>query len=321
MVDSSGNLFISEWYGNVIDVVTPDGELATIAGKGRPGYSGNGKAIDENIDSPTAVVMDPTTGDLLFVDNGNNCIRRIDMSGMMTTVAGICGLHGYSGDGGPATDAKLGRPLGLVLDGNGGFYFSDNDKGLVRHVDGATDTITTVAGAGTVSPLRIGSAGVAADTLDLGRTSYVVLADGNLYVTDLKLSIIVKIDTTSNIATVIAGTGKDGYSGDGGPATQAELNFPAGLAMDPAGNLYVADSMNNVVREIGTDGIIQTFAGTGVAGNYGNDVLATRARLLQPSGLTYANGNLYIADQQNDIVRMVNPEGIITTVAGSNSHP
>jgi hypothetical protein len=321
MVDSSGNLFISEWYGNVIDVVTPDGELATIAGKGRPGYSGNGKAIDENIDSPTAVVMDPTTGDLLFVDNGNNCIRRIDMSGMMTTVAGICGLHGYSGDGGPATDAKLGRPLGLVLDGNGGFYLSDNDKGLVRHVDGATDTITTVAGAGTVSPLRIGSAGVAADTLDLGRTSYVVLADGNLYVTDLKLSIIVKIDTTSNIATEIAGTGKDGYSGDGGPATQAELNFPAGLAIDPDGNLYVSDSMNNVVREIGTDGIIQTFAGTGVAGNYGNDVLATRARLLQPSGLTYANGNLYIADQQNDIVRMVNPEGIITTVAGSNSHP
>jgi len=315
MVDPSGNLFISEWYGNTIDVLAPDGSLATIAGKGRPGYSGDGKAIDENIDSPTAMAMEPD-GSLLFVDNGNNCIRHIDRSGMMTTVAGVCGVHGNSGDGGPATEAKLARPLGLVLDGAGGFYFSDNDKGLVQHVD-ATGKISTIAGAGSVSPLNIGPNGVKASSLDLGRTSYVLLdPKGNLYVTDLRLSIIVKIDPLG-IATVIAGTGKDGDSGDGGPATQAELNFPAGLAMDPQGNLYVADSFNNVIREIGTDGIIQTVVGTGVDGNSGNGVRATKARLSLPAGLTYANGNLYIADQNNDLVRMVDSNGIITTIAGT----
>jgi NHL repeat-containing protein len=315
MVDATGNLFISEWYGNTIDVLAPDGSLATIAGKGRPGYSGDGKAIDENIDSPTAMAMEPD-GSFLFVDNGNNCIRHIDTSGMMTTVAGVCGVHGNSGDGGPATEARLARPLGLVLDGTGGFYFSDNDKGLVQHVD-ATGKISTIAGAGSVSPLNIGPNGVKASSLDLGRTSYVLLdTKGNLYVTDLRLSIIVKIDPLG-IATVIAGTGKDGDSGDGGPATQAELNFPAGLAMDPQGNLYVADSFNNVIREIGTDGIIQTVVGTGVDGNSGNGVRATKARLSLPAGLTYANGNLYIADQNNDLVRMVDSNGIITTIAGT----
>jgi sugar lactone lactonase YvrE len=315
MVDATGNLFISEWYGNTIDVLAPDGSLATIAGKGRPGYSGDGKAIDENIDSPTAMAMEPD-GSFLFVDNGNNCIRHIDTSGMMTTVAGVCGVHGNSGDGGPATEARLARPLGLVLDGTGGFYFSDNDKGLVQHVD-ATGKISTIAGAGSVSPLNIGPNGVKASSLDLGRTSYVLLdTKGNLYVTDLRLSIIVKIDSLG-IATVIAGTGKDGDSGDGGPATQAELNFPAGLAMDPQGNLYVADSFNNVIREIGTDGIIQTVVGTGVDGNSGNGVRATKARLSLPAGLTYANGNLYIADQNNDLVRMVDSNGIITTIAGT----
>ncbi|HEV8087981.1 MAG TPA: hypothetical protein VGQ50_04840 [Actinomycetota bacterium] len=315
MVDATGNLFISEWYGNTIDVLAPDGSLATIAGKGRPGYSGDGKAIDENIDSPTAMAMEPD-GSFLFVDNGNNCVRHIDTSGMMTTVAGVCGVHGNSGDGGPATEARLARPLGLVLDGTGGFYFSDNDKGLVQHVD-ATGKISTIAGAGSVSPLNIGPNGVKASSLDLGRTSYVLLdTKGNLYVTDLRLSIIVKIDSLG-IATVIAGTGKDGDSGDGGPATQAELNFPAGLAMDPQGNLYVADSFNNVIREIGTDGIIQTVVGTGVDGNSGNGVRATKARLSLPAGLTYANGNLYIADQNNDLVRMVDSNGIITTIAGT----
>jgi trimeric autotransporter adhesin len=314
MVDPSGNVFLSEWYGNKIDVVPPDGSLVTIAGKGPPGYSGDGRALDENIDSPTAMAL--ADDSLLFVDNGNSCIRRIDTQGMMTTVAGRCGFEGYSGDGGPATDARLSRPLGLVLDGHGdgGYYFSDNDHGLVRHVTG-TGIISTVAGAGDVSPLDIGPAGVKASSLNLGRTSYVLLdPDGNLYVTDLRLNIIVKIDPLGT-ATVVAGTGQRGYSGDGGPATQAELNFPAGLAMDPHGNLYVADSHNNVVREIGKDGIITTVAGDGVEGNSLGGGVATRAHLSAPSGLAFGNGALYIADQGNDLVRQVD-HGKITTFAG-----
>lgn len=314
MVDPFGNLFLSEWYGNKIDVVSRDGSLVTIAGKGPPGYSGDGRALDENIDSPTAMALEPDNS-LLFVDNGNSCIRRIDADGMMTTVAGRCAFQGYSGDGGPATDARLSRPIGLVLDGDGGFYFSDNDHGLVRHVD-ASGIMSTVAGAGGVSPLHIGRAGVNASSLDLGRTSYVLLdPDGNLFVTDLRLNIIVKIDP-SGTATVFAGTGQRGYAGDGGPATLAELNFPAGLAMDPHGNLFVADDHNNVVREIGTDGVITTVAGNGVEGNSGDGGLATHAHLSAPSGLAFGNGVLYIADQGNDLVRQVDHEDVITTVAG-----
>src|SRR5436853_4555569 len=127
LVDGSGDLFISEWYGNKIDVLAPDGSLSVIAGDGPPGYSGdNGPATSANIDSPTAMALEPD-GSLLFVDNNNDCIRRIDTGGTITTAAGRCGFDGYSGDGGPALDAKMSRPVGLVLDPSGGFYFSDND--------------------------------------------------------------------------------------------------------------------------------------------------------------------------------------------------
>ena len=315
MVDPSGNLFISEWYGNKLDVLAPDGSLGVVAGTGAPGYGGDGgPATSAHIDSPTAMALEPD-GSLLFVDNNNNCIRRIDRGGTISTVAGICGAHGYSGDGGPALDAKLGRPLGLVLDPKGGFYFSDNDHGLVRHVD-AAGLMSTVAGAGDVSPFAAGADGVPASSLDLGRTSYLLLdPDGNLYVTDLRLDIVVKIDP-SGIATVVAGTGEAGYSGDGGPATQAQLHFPSGLAMDHQGDLYVSDSANNVIRKIDTNGVISTVVGTGVAGLSGDGGPATRARLLAPSGLAFAGGMLYIADQQNDRVRRVDPSGVITTIAG-----
>jgi sugar lactone lactonase YvrE len=129
------------------------------------------------------------------------------------------------------------------------------------------------------------------------------------------LNIVVKIDP-SGIATVVAGTGEAGYSGDGGPAIRAQLNFPSGLAMDGRGNLYVADSDNNVIREIGANGVIRTVVGSGVPGLAGDGGPATRARLLAPSGLAFADRMLYIADQQNDRVRRVDPSGVITTIAG-----
>src|SRR5262245_16416685 len=316
MVDPAGGLFISEWYGNKLNVMAPDGSLGIIAGDGTPGYGGDGgPATNANIDSPTAMVLDGD-GSLLFVDNGNSCIRRIDRRGTITTVAGICGSEGYSGDGGPALEAQLSRPLGLVLDPEGGFYFSDNDFGLVRHVD-AKGQMSTIAGAGGVSPLDVGPEGVEASSIDLGRTSYVLLdPQGNLYVTDLRPDIVVEIDP-GGIARVIAGTGRPGYSGDGGPAVDARLNLPAGLAMDEHGNLYVDDSGNNVVREIRSDGRIRTVVGTGLKGESGDGGPASHAHLNAPSGLAFAGGNLYIADQGNDIVLRVDPSGIITTIAGS----
>jgi sugar lactone lactonase YvrE len=314
-VDPAGGLFISEWDGNKVNFLTPQGSLGTIAGTGAPGYSGDGApATLAQIDAPMAMALEPD-GSMLFVDNHNNCIRRIDPSGTITTVAGLCGQHGYSGDGGQALEAKMSRPIGLVIDPNGGFYFSDNDHGLVRHVD-AAGIITTVAGAGDVSPLDVGPDGAPASSLNLGRTSYLLLdPHGNLYVTDLRLDIVVKIDPAGT-GTVFAGTGKAGYSGDGGPATKARLNFPAGLAMDPRGDLYVADSLNNVIRVIRPNGIIRTFAGTGVSGSFGDGRTAIHARLDAPSGLAFGGGMLFIADQQNELVRRVDARGIITTIAG-----
>src|SRR5262245_41709656 len=269
MVGGSGDLYISEWYGNKIDVLA-HGSIGTIAGTGSPGYFGdNGPATSAEIDSPTAMALEPD-GSLLFVDNNNGCIRRIDPHGTITRVAGRCGFEGYSGDNGPALDAKMSRPLGLVLDPNGGFYFSDNDFGLVRHVD-ANGTMSTVSGAGTVSPADIGPDGVPAASVDLGRTSYLLMdPQGNVYVSDLRLCIVLKIDP-SGTATVFAGTsGKAGYSGDGGPATQSELNFPAGLATDHRGDVYISDMNNNVIRMVDPNGVIHTVAGTGVAGYRGD---------------------------------------------------
>src|SRR5262249_24403368 len=144
-------------------------------------------------------------------------------------VAGICGEYGQTGDGGAATEARLARPLSIAMDPGGGFYFTENDWGLLRHVDGH-GTLTTVAGQGTISPLDAGT-GVPAAQLDLGRTGYAVRADdGTLYVSDMELNIVVKSDPNGN-ATVVAGTGKAGSSGDGGLATGAELNFPAGVGL------------------------------------------------------------------------------------------
>ena len=133
----SGEVLISEWYGNRIDALAPDGSFWVIAGTGDQGYSGDGGPATSARLGFTAAMAREANGNLLFVDNGNNCIRMIDPSGTISTVAGICGQSGSSGDGGPAVDALLSRPIGLVLDPAGGFFFSDNDHGLVRHVDAA----------------------------------------------------------------------------------------------------------------------------------------------------------------------------------------
>ena len=132
--------------------------------------------------------------------------------------------------------------------------------------------------------------------------------------TDLRLNFIVRIDPSGN-GTLFVGTGAAGYTGDGDLATDAKLNFPAGLAIDPRGNLYVADSANAVIRMIRADGIIRTVAGKGVPGNSGDGGPATDAQLLAPSGLAFADGMLYISDQQNDAVRRVDASGVITTIA------
>lgn len=261
---------------------------------------------------PTGLAVD-SEGSLFFIDADTFRIRKVDASGQVRTVAGS-GLLGYSGDGGPATSARLGRGAqGLAVDGAGNVYIADTDNGRIRKID-PSGTITTIAGTGAWGPDGDGGPATRA-----GLTAvYGLAADawGNLYVADTWADSIRKIDSNGNIVTV-AGTGAEGHSGDGGPASEARLDKPRGVATDAAGNLYVADSDNHRIRRVDVSGTITTIAGTGGQGYRGDGGPATEAALSEPHGVSVDSaGNIYVADSGNGVVRKVGPDGTISTVAG-----
>ncbi len=234
---------------------------------------------------------------------------------VITTIAGV-GIHGYSGDGGPGTAARLFEPHGVCVDRSGNLYIADYFNHVVRKLDTA-GIITTIAGNG------IGwfdGDGGPATAAELFYPSYVCFdADENLLISDYGNHRIRKIDRYGIISTV-AGNGTYGYSGDGGPATAAQIFDAAGTCTDASGNLYICDIWNNVIRKVDTAGIISTFAGTGLAGYNGDGGTATNAQLNNPGGVCVDTaGNLYIGDQQNHRFRKVNTLGIISTFAGTGT--
>ncbi|PWU08282.1 MAG: hypothetical protein C5B50_29830 [Verrucomicrobia bacterium] len=239
--------------------------------------------------------------------NGTNLSNNI-----ISTVAGNGG-NGYSGDGGPATNATLGNIQTVSLDKSGNMYLPDGPL-RVRKVD-ISGIINTVAGGGTNG---LGDGGPATNA-SLGDPSHVAVDDrGNWYIPDLGNQRVRKVDTNGIISTV-AGTGTNGFSGDGGPATNANLAFPAGVALDALKNLYIADDSNHRVRRVDTDGIISTFAGNGTNGYTGDGGLATNASLYSPYRLAFnPAGNLFLIDGYPR-VRMIDTNGIITTVAGNGT--
>ena len=282
--------------------------ITTVAGNGTQAFSGDGgPATKAGIGIPPDVAIDGA-GNLYIVDRGNNRIRKVDTSGTISTFAGN-GTMDFAGDGGPATSAALFLPVAIALDGVGTVYIADGPNGL-RKVD-KNGIINSVA---VISSFlsRIASPG--------GMT---VDSAGNLIVSDLNGSAIYKLDK-AGVLTIVAG-GTLGFSGDGGPATKASLNFPSGVAVDSAGNIYFADKGNNRVRKVDAKGIITTFAGTGTAGYSGDGGPATSAKLglnltaaFQGVAVDSA-GNVYIADPKNNRIRMVNPAGIISTFAGNGT--
>jgi len=322
--DAAGNLYVSEFSGNVVDRIDGAGSLTVFAGTGTAGFSGSGgPAIDTELNAPTGL-LSQAGGDLMIADHHNHCIRSIDSSGIITTVAGTCTKHGSQGDGGPATGAKLNDPIGIDEDAAGNLYIADEQNALVRRV-GTNGIITTVAGGGTM-PVADAPDGTIATRVRLGHPSYVVVdASGNVFFSDFCTNVVMKINAADRISRV-AGVGtKDdpwcrpgGFSGDNGPATQAELDFPTGLALDARGRLFITDTFNNRIRMVDRNGIITTVAGAGEAAYSGDGGAATAAALNAPAGLTFdAHGNLFIADQGNNAVRMVNKAGVITLVAGT----
>jgi len=237
----------------------------------------------------------------------------VDTNGWLTTVAGT-GTGGFSGDGGPATNALLGYPYNLAADSAGNLFIAEYGNHRIRKVD-TNGNIMTVAGNGTNG--FSGDGGPATNATFLGATGVAMDFVGNLYINDWYNNRVRKVDI-NGIITTVAGNGNATYSGDGGAATNASLAYPAGVAVDMLGNLYIADRNNHRVRKVDTNGIITTIAGNGIPGHSGDYGAATNASLASPNSLAAdAVGNLYIAGYTNYYIRKVDTNGIITTVAGS----
>jgi DNA-binding transcriptional LysR family regulator/sugar lactone lactonase YvrE len=280
--------------------------ITTLAGGSVPPTPG--AATGTPIGAPTGVAAD-SSGNVYFASL--HCVFKVDKDGTLTRVAGN-GRPGYSGDGAPATDAQLYNPAAVAVDAGGTLYIADSGNNRIRKVS-PDGIISTYAGGGP----SLGDGGPASRAYLISPRGLATDAAGNLYIADTYNSRIRKV-SESGIITTVAGNGGYGYSGDGGPATSAQLAVPAGVVLDSSGSLYIAEVNNNCIRRVAAGGVITTFAGTGRAGYSGDGGPATAANLYSPWGVaTDASGNLYIADSNNNRIRKVSPGGTITSVAGN----
>ncbi len=313
-IDVAGNVYIADQFNHRIRRIDGAGVITTVAGNGYVGYAGDhGPALTVRLEVPRGMVVDGV-GNLYISDTSNHRVRRLDGSGVITTVAGV-GVYGYSGDGGPATSAMIGYPQGLELDGSGSLFITCPDAPRIRRVN-PSGTITTFAGSGTV-----GASGdnLPAINADMSSPSAVVPdGQGNYYLAEGANHRVRKIDG-NGIITTVAGTGAPGFSGDNGPAIDAQLNWPTALALSDQGVLHIVDNHNHRIRTVDTNGTITTVAGNGIRGSVGDGGQATSARLDYPFDAKLdGNGNLYILTAA--AIRRVNGAGIITTLAGNDAY-
>ena len=319
MADSAGNVYVAESGTNRIRKIDTSDNITTAIGDGTQGFAGDGGAPNKvEMALPTGVALD-SAGNIYFADSLNNRIRKL-AGGTVSTIAGN-GAFRYSGDGGAATSAQLNAPMGVAvsygtaLGSTGTLYIADTANNVVRSV--VNGVISNVAGTGKAGYAGDGSAASSAQLN--GPQGLAVDAAGNLYVADTGNHRVRKVATNGTISTV-AGTGTAGSGGDGSAAGSAQLNVPLAVAVDAAGNLYIAEFGGNRVRKVAANGNIGTFAGNGITGFAGDGGQAASARLFGPRGVAVDSaGNVYIADTANNRVRQVAPNGVITTVAGTGS--
>ena len=298
--------------------------ITTVAGTGVQGDSGDGGlATTAQLGRPWGVAVD-AAGNLLVADRQNHRVRLVNaQTGIITTIAGM-GLQGSSGDSGLATAAQLSLPSNVALDSLGNLFIADQANNRIRQVNAQTGIITTVAGTGSQGcggPTCFSGDGGAATAAQLWRPWGVAWLNV-LYIADTENHRVRQVNLQTGIITTVAGTGLQGYSGDGGVATGAQLFTPLAIAVDTLGNLFIADTQNHRVRRVDfLTGIITTVAGNGVGGFNGDGGPATASALWNPSGVAIdAGGNLLIVDQFNNRIRSVNAQtGIITTVAGTET--
>jgi streptogramin lyase len=311
--DKRGNLYIAEAFNHCIRKIDAGtGIISTVAGCGKKGYEGDGgPAVRATMNEPYAVAV-ADNGDLYIVDRLNAVIRRVDgQTGVISTVAGT-GKPGYSRDGGKGTDAQLREPNDCCLDGQGGLLIADVADWRIRRLDLKTGVISTFAGVSRpkekVDRTRIGDDGLATKAIIVGARAVCVDGKGNAYICEREGNAVRKVDPAGTITT-IAGTGKQGYDGDGVEAKKATFNGPKGIRCDAAGNVYVVDTENHGIRKIDTEtGVVTTVAGgrKGTGGDGGDPV---KAELDRPHGcIIDAKGVLFIADSNNHRIRRVGSE-------------
>ena len=294
-VDAAGNVFIASLQK--VRKVAPGGTISTVYAKAFTSHGDFFSLVDVAADASGNIFISDI-GDYQS-DYEDSRVYKVAANGVVTTYAG--GFSGFGGDGGLATSARLSFPDGLAVDSSGNLFIADTANNRVRRVS-ANGTISTVAGNGVAGFAGDGGPAISAQI----RPSGIALdASGNLFIAEPANHRIRKVTSNGTISTV-AGIGSPGYSGDGGPATSAQLSSPAGVAVDTAGNIFIADTGNSSIRKVTPAGVISTIAGSGSAGYGGDGGLATKARLNQPRRVAVSStGDLFIADTNNNRIRKV----------------
>ena len=302
-LDAAGNLYVADTNNGRVRRIDPSGNITTIAGNGEQGSAGDGGAATAaQLFIPSDVALD-ASGNIYIAEGRGNRVRKIDANGTISTVAGT-GTEGSEGDGGPATEAQLNQPSVIAVDAEGNIFVGEYGGYRVRKIDTA-GTITTIAGIGTKGGAGDGGPATAAQFNFI--SGLAADGSGNVYVSDMNEARIRKIAPDGTIAT-IAGTRFGDRSGDGGPAVEARITTPGGLALDLSGNLFLTEFWAGRLRKIDTTGIITTIAGTGEQSSTGDMGLATDAALDRPRNVAAgSDGRLYVAESYADRIRVLSP--------------
>ncbi len=299
-----GAIWFCEYTGQRIRKVTPDGKIHLVAGTGKSGFSGDGgPAIEATFNLPHELRFGPKRGNLFIVDMMNNVIRKIDVkTGIITTVVGT-GKPGYSGDGGPADRAQLRNPHSLQFDANGDLFICDIGNNVIRKVDMKSHVITTIAGTGKSGATPDGAA--VKGTPLKGPRSIDFDAAGNLWVCTREGNQVLKLDLKADKISIIAGNGKAGFTGNGGPAKEATLSGPKGVAFDAAGNAWIADTESHSIRMVNMKtGNLELMIGTGKKGD-GPDGDPLKCQLARPHGVFVdQDGTVFVGDSENHRLRV-----------------